>query len=266
MKISVVIPMYNSVETISAVIDSVVSQTYKNSFEVVVINDGSTDGCEKIVEKIIEENQSNRIVRLINKPNGGVSSARNVGIKAAQGNWIALLDSDDIWLPEKLDKQVMVIQRNPEIRFLGTNRNEEVYPYFGKKSQHVYTVSAKEMLIKWWPSTPTVLFHKSVFESTGGYDEQLKGAEDGDFWLRCANTYTIFVLNEYLVKTGFGKHSFGESGLSANILTMYKGELVALKGALKRKQINLFEYMVLYAWLSAKYIRRVLIVKRKKTS
>lgn len=260
MNISVVIPMYNSAATIAAVIDSVISQTYQEPLEIIVVNDGSTDGCEKIVEQLIENNQNNRTIRLIDKPNGGVSSARNMGIREASGDWIALLDSDDIWLPEKLEKQVAEIAKNQDILFIGTNRNNEVYPYFGKKAQRLYTLNAKEMLIKWWPSTPTVMFHKGVFEHVGGYDEQLMGVEDGDFWLRCANKYKIYVLNDFLVETGFGKRSFGESGLSSNILTMHKGEILALKGALKRKQVNILEYLGFYAWLTLKYIRRVIIV------
>lgn len=263
MNISVVIPMYNSADTIVAVIGSVISQTYQEALEVIVVNDGSTDGCEKVVEQLIERNQSNRTIRLINKANGGVSSARNMGIREAAGDWIALLDSDDIWSLEKLEKQVAEIAINSDILFIGTNRNNEVYPYFGKKAQRLYTVSAKEMLIKWWPSTPTVMFHRDVFEQAGGYDEQLMGLEDGDFWLRCASKYKIYVLNEFLVETGFGKRSFGESGLSANVLKMYQGEISALKGALKRKQVNILEYLGLHAWLTLKYIRRVIIVKKR---
>ena len=264
MKISTIIPMYNSKDTIKSAIESVLNQTYKEPIEIIVVNDGSKDGCEKIVEKMIINNQTNRVIKLINKPNGGVSSARNRGIKEASGDWIALLDSDDIWLLEKLQKQVDEINKNSNIKFIGTNRNNEIYPFFNKNKNQLYTINTKEMLLKWWPSTPTVMFEKNVFFEVGGYDEKLKGAEDGDFWLRCAEKYNIYVLNEFLVNTGHGKKSFGESGLSANMPKMYEGEILALKGAKKRKQINLFEYFGFYLWLTMKYYRRILIVKSSK--
>src|SRR5574344_344305 len=102
MKVSVIIPMYNSKDTIKSAIESVLNQRYKESIEIIVVNDGSKDGCEKIVEKMIINNQTNRTIKLINKPNCGVSSARNRGIKEANGEYIAFLDSDDMWHPQKL--------------------------------------------------------------------------------------------------------------------------------------------------------------------
>ncbi len=264
MKISTIIPLYNAKDTIKSTIESVLNQTYTGPIEIIVVNDGSTDGCEKIVEDMIETNKTNKIIKLINKKNGGVSSARNRGIKEATGEWIALLDSDDIWLPEKLEKQFKEIEKNPDIQFIGTNRNNESYPFFGKKKHHLYTLNAKEIILKWWPSTPTVMFKRNIFFEVGGYDESLKGAEDGDFWLRCANKYQIYVLSEFLVETGHGKRSFGQSGLSANMPKMYQGEILALKGTKKRKQINWFEYVVFYLWLTFKYYRRLLIVRMSK--
>lgn len=264
MKISTVVPLYNAKDTIKSTIESVLNQTYTGPIEIIVVNDGSTDGCEKVVEELIATNKTNRTIRLINKENGGVSSARNRGIKEASGEWIALLDSDDIWLPEKIEKQIKAIKANPVIKFIGTNRNNESYPFLKKNKKDLYKLSAKEMLVKWWPSTPTVMFKKDIFTQTGGYDEKLKGAEDGDFWLRCTTQCDIYVLNDFLVNTGHGKRSYGESGLSSNMPKMYQGEILALKGAKQRKQINKIEYYLFYLWLTLKYYKRILIVKVKK--
>jgi len=264
MEISTIIPLYNAKETIKSTIESVLNQTYPKPIEIIVVNDGSTDGCEKIVQEMILNNQTNRVLKLINKPNGGVSSARNRGINEASGEWIALLDSDDIWLPIKLQKQIDAIDKNPEIEFLGTNRNNEVYPFFSKSKQKIYTLNAKEILLKWWPSTPTVLVKKSTLLKIDLYDETKAHAEDGDLWLRLEQYCKIYVLNESLVLTGHGKRSFGESGLSANMSRMYEGEILTLKGAKKRKQINTFEYLGFYIWLTLKYYRRILIVKAQK--
>ncbi|MCT7464728.1 glycosyltransferase family 2 protein [Aliarcobacter cryaerophilus] len=264
MKISTIIPMYNSKDTIKSAIESVLNQTYKEPLEIIVVNDGSKDGCEKIVEEMILNNQRNRTIKLINKENGGVSSARNRGIKEASGEWIALLDSDDIWLPEKLQKQVDEINKNSNIKFIGTNRNGELYPFFKKSENPIYSLNAKEIIAKWYPHTSTAFINKEVLLKTNLYDETRTHAEDGDLWLRIAQYCDLYVLNEDLVYTGGGKRSFGESGLSANMPKMYEGEILALKGTRKRKQINLFEYLGFYLWLTLKYYRRILIVKSSK--
>lgn len=264
MKISTIIPLYNAEKTIVNTINSVLNQTYEDPIEIIVINDGSTDESEKLVLEIIMQNTTNRIIKLINKPNAGVSSARNRGIKEAIGEWIGLLDSDDIWLPTKLEKQMLEIEKNLDIEFIGTNRNDEYYPFFKKSEQNLYTLDAKEILLKWWPSTPTVLIKKEILLKTNLYDEERAHAEDGDLWLRIAQYCKIYVLNERLVLVGDGKRSFGESGLSANMPKMYQGEILALKGAKKRKQINALEYLGLYFWLTVKYYRRILIVKISK--
>lgn len=264
MKISTIIPMYNSSDTIVSAIESVLNQTYSEPLEIIVVNDGSTDGCEEIVQKIIDNNKTNRIIKLINKENGGVSTARNCGIKEATGEWIALLDSDDVWLPEKLEKQIEVIEKNPQIKFLGTNVNDEVYPFFGKAKLDLFTLNAMQIILKWYPSTPTILAKKSLFIKAGLFDESRRQGEDCDLWLRCLLFEPVYILNETLVHIGHGKKSFGEKGLSADLKKMHTGEKFIIKGALKRKQIGFFEYMAFYVWLFIKYLRRILIVKSEK--
>lgn len=264
MKISTIIPLYNAKDTIKSTIESVLNQTYTDPIEIIVVNDGSTDDCAKIVEELIETNKTNRTIRLINKENGGVSSARNRGIKEASGEWIALLDSDDIWLPEKIEKQINIINSNSSIKFIGTNRNGEIYPFFKKSKKKLYSLNAKEIIAKWYPHTSTALINKDLIATTGLYDEKRTHAEDGDFWLKISQYCDLYVLNEDLVYTGGGKRSFGESGLSANMPKMYQGELLALKGAKQREQINWIEYWLFYIWLTLKYYRRILIVRMSK--
>jgi len=261
LSVSVVIPMFNSSNTIYFSIESVLKQTYQGSIEIIIVNDGSTDGCEKTVEKLISENKSNRIIKLINKENGGVSTARNRGIKEASGEWIALLDSDDVWLPCKLEEQFRVIEKNPEISFLGTNVNNEVYPFFGKSKLLLFTLNAMQIILKWYPSTPTILAKKSLFLKAGLFDENRRQGEDCDLWLRCLMFEPIYILNKTLVYIGHGKKPFGEKGLSADLKKMYAGEEFIIKCALKRKQISLPFYFFAYLWLKLKFLRRLFIVK-----
>lgn len=260
--ISVIIPMYNSKDTIINSIKSVCTQSYEGSMEILVINDGSTDGSKDIVETYIKNNNIAFPIRLINKKNGGVSSARNLGIKESKGEWIALLDSDDIWLPEKISKQVAEIEKNKKIKFIGTKKDSDTYPFFKKNTQLFYHLTAKEVIMKWHPHTSTALINKKALINAGLYDETRSHAEDGDLWLRIAEHCALYVLNENLVYTGNGKRSFGDAGLSANMPKMYQGEVLALKSAKQRHQISLIEFCFFYAWISFKYLRRKIIVSK----
>lgn len=259
--ISVIIPLYNAKDTIAFTLDSALKQTIQENFEIIVVNDGSNDGSEKIIEKAILDNDTRIPIRLINKENGGVSTARNCGIKEATGEWIALLDSDDVWLPEKLEKQIEVIEKNPQIKFLGTNVNDEVYPFFGKAKLDLFTLNAMQIILKWYPSTPTILAKKSLFIKAGLFDESRRQGEDCDLWLRCLLFEPVYILNETLVHIGHGKKSFGEKGLSADLKKMHTGEKFIIKGAFKRKQINLPFYLFAHLWLKLKFLRRLLIIK-----
>ena len=260
MKISVVIPMYNAEKTILNVLDSVQNQTFL-PHEIVIVNDGSTDRSLQIVQKYKEENKKIPI-QLIDKKNGGVSSARNLGMKVAQGDWIALLDSDDVWLPHKLERQKQILNANPQIDFLGTSRNDEtIKSILWKKLGNLTKISPKNLMVKFVFVVPTVIFKKEIVETVGFFDENQKYAEEGNYFIRIATTNSCYFLNESLVITGGGKAHFGESGLSGNILEMEKGELKNLKYSYNVQIINTLEYVFLYAFSVLKYIRRCIIVK-----
>lgn len=259
MKYSIVIPMYNAGNTISDTVKSILEQTYIDPIEIVIVNDGSTDNSVEVVNELIVNNNTNRIIKLVNKPNGGVSSARNVGIKEASGEWISLLDSDDIWVPEKLTRQIEEIEKNPEIKFIGCNKDNERYKFNNKSESSLYSLNAKDLLLKWWPYPSTVMIHKDVFKLSGLYDESRTHAEEADLWLRISQYFDLFVLNENLVFTKIRKRNFGESGLSANLKKMQEGQVRALKDAKDRKQISFLEYIKFYVWLYAKYYRRIII-------
>ncbi|MEO7975780.1 glycosyltransferase family A protein [Flavobacterium sp.] len=263
MDVSVIIPMYNSENTIKNCIDSVLRQTYNGKVEIIVVNDGSKDNSKAIVEEIIQNN-SGFPIEFINKNNGGVSSARNMGMKLARGNWIALLDSDDEWLPTKLERQIQLLIENPTIDFLGTNRNGEYFDkILWKKLSLLTRISPKLLMVKFIFVVPTVIFKKKIISDVGYFDETQKYAEEGNYFIRIAQKYNCFLLNESLVITGDGKAHFGHSGLSGNLKEMEKGELKNLKDALNLKIINNFEYSCLVAFSILKYFRRIVIVKTR---
>ena len=131
IEISVVIPMFNSEKTIIDTICSIENQTDKNHIkEILIVNDGSTDKSKELVEKHSKESCLN--IKLIDKKNGGVSSARNMGMKSSSGNWIAFCDSDDRWLPKKLEIQLDII-KNYDIDFLSCNMNDKPLKILFKK-------------------------------------------------------------------------------------------------------------------------------------
>lgn len=260
MNISVVIPMYNSSKTILSTLNSVKTQTIL-PFEVLIIDDGSLDESATIVEDFISNNLTLNI-HLVKKVNGGVSTARNAGIKLAQGDWIALLDSDDEWLPNKLERQIQVLSENPNIDFLGTNRNGESFSaVLWNKLEHLTKISAKLLLFKNYFSPPTIIFKKQIFFELGGFDENQRYAEEGNYFIRIAQRYNCYLLDESLVITGGRKAHFGHSGLSGNLKQMELGELKNIKDSLNLNIINYFEYIFLIMFSLLKYVRRLLIVK-----
>ena len=245
MNISVVIPMYNSSKTILSTLNSVKTQTIL-PFEVLIIDDGSLDESATIVEDFISNNLTLNI-HLVKKVNGGVSTARNAGIKLAQGDWIALLDSDDEWLPNKLERQIQVLSENPNIDFLGTNRNGESFSaVLWNKLEHLTKISAKLLLFKNYFSPPTIIFKKQIFFELGGFDENQRYAEEGNYFIRIAQRYNCYLLDESLVITGGRKAHFGHSGLSGNLKQMELGELKNIKDSLNLNIINYFEYIFFF--------------------
>lgn len=196
MQISVVIPTYNRAGFLKQTIDSVLAQSYPAK-EIIVVDDGSTDETLSFLE-----NYGNQIRVISLRENRGVSYARNRGITAAKSEYIAFLDSDDHWFPEKLEKQVVFHQNNPRYKLSYT---DESWQYNGKKkkkkahhrkpSGDIFIPSLSRTLIG--PSS--VIIHQSVFEHVGVFDENLPVCEDYDLWLRITRYYPVGLVDEELI-------------------------------------------------------------------
>lgn len=260
--VSIVIPVYNASNTISTTLESVRNQTYKD-FEIIVVNDGSKDSSEHVINEYINTHKDLKI-KFVSQLNQGVSKARNAGMKMAKGDLIALLDSDDEWLPNKLERQIRILNETPSIDFLGTNRNGEHFQKFLNLKFEVLTrISAKNLLCKMFFITPTVIFRNNILNDVGFFDESQNYCEDANYFIRVAIKKECYLLNESLVITGGGKTHFEERGLSSNLWAMQKGEFVNLNYALKAKIINLFEYFLIFNYYLFKYMRRVLLIKKR---
>ena len=199
--ISVVIPTYNRRQTIGRSIDSILNQTLFPS-EIIVVDDGSTDGTSDYIQSNFPS------IRLLQQSNKGVSSARNMGIRSSNSDWVALLDSDDEWFPKKLEKQVMTLSQNLDIKFCHT---EEIWIRNGvrvnqmKKHQkyggHIFNKCLDMCRI----SPSSVLFDRSILYDVGYFDKDQKVCEDYDLWLRITAKYPVLYIDESLIKK-YGGH------------------------------------------------------------
>jgi len=185
MKISVVIAAYNASTTIERAVRSVLAQT-RPAEEIIVVDDGSTDGTADIARRFGSE------VRLIVQPNGGTSIARNRGIEVATGEWIAFLDADDEWLPEKLKLQDELFRAHPDLgwgygNFIHTNRKgtplNAVHPNHSSDAFEDYLHAYCRGFYAW---TGTLVVHKNVFDKVGLFEAGMKRAQDNDLWFRIA--------------------------------------------------------------------------------
>ena len=194
MNISVIIPTYNRYELLKRAIESVMKQTYKVK-EILVIDDGSTDETIQI-KKLFPS------VRYFYQKNSGVSTARNLGIKKASCEWIAFLDSDDVWNEKKLQEQCLIHEKYPELLMSYTDevwvRNNNIINIpkkFRKVGNDIFSENISYCNIA--PSS--VLMHRSIFQVVGMFDENFEVCEDYDLWLRISLNYKIMLLNQKLI-------------------------------------------------------------------
>lgn len=259
--ISVIIPMYNASNTIVDVLNSVKEQTLKCNYEVLVVNDGSKDNSKDIVEQYISENKDFNVI-LIDKPNGGVSTARNVGLSQSKGDLIAFLDSDDKWFPNKLEKQLNLLNEYPEIDLLGC-AFDGLY-LENEPNGKLLKIEINNLIFKNYFQPSTVIMKRKVFEEIGYFDESQKYAEEGNYFIRIANRFHCYFCNRKVINYGDGKSGFGASGLSANLKEMHRGFNKNLKFAYENQLITLRQYILARILESIKYIRRIVIVRMKR--
>ena len=195
--ISVIIPTYNCDKYICEALDSVLQQTYSN-YEIIVIDDGSTDTTRTIV------NNRYHSVRYYYLENNGVAAARNFGISMAQGELIAFLDADDIWLPEKLEKQAALFNKNDKLGMAFTENsffNEQgvTTNKANKRERLMHGDIVKNIFLNSYVVTSTVMVRKNVFDTVGSFEEGLTVAEDDNMWMRIGMKYCVELLDESML-------------------------------------------------------------------
>ena len=188
--VSIVIPTYNRAHLIIESLESVFAQTYTD-YEVIIVDDGSTDETENTLAEYVEKTPAAQgRIHFFKQKNAGPAIARNRGIFYAKGEYIAFLDSDDQWYPTKLEKQVKILDEDQEIGvvytdcYCGESRNDPNQTGFlanvNPPSGDIFDRMVKNNLF--W--TPSLLFRKEVFLTSGVFDPTLRVTEDYDLWLR----------------------------------------------------------------------------------
>jgi len=256
MHVSVIIPTYNRVQTLSRAIDSVLNQKSPVD-EIIVVDDGSTDDTANQISR----NYPN--VKLIQQPNLGVSAARNAGIKQACFEWIALLDSDDTWKPEKISAIQQAQQTQPEILLFHSNeiwiRNGvRVNPMKKHRKSGGWIFEHCLPLCVISPSATVV--HQSLLQSAAYFDETLPACEDYDLWLKICHQFPVGFLDRPLI-TKYGGH---DDQLSCQFWGMDRFRIRSLERLLEQQQLTRQQYFAAESMLTQKL--NILLSGAKKRS
>ena len=220
-QVSIIMPAYNVAPYLAAAIESVCCQTFRD-IELLVIDDGSTDQTREIAMAWASRDAR---VRVLYQPNGGISSARNHGLRVSSAPFIALLDSDDIWAPDYLQAQLDILHAHPEVDvvtgnayFLGSRLDGQLARPFPdtRPAPDLVTLIADEQSV-----FIMSVFRRRVYETIGGFDEALRTNEDYDYWLRAATAGFRFYRND----RPLGHYRRRDDSLSASELRMLRGIL-----------------------------------------
>ncbi|MEH7073451.1 glycosyltransferase family 2 protein [Neobacillus drentensis] len=257
-KISVVIPTFNREALVMDAINSLRNQTYKN-LEIIVVDDCSTDN----TQSRIENERDPRIVYVRHEYNQGGSQARNTGIHRATGEYIAFLDSDDQWLPTKLEKQMEVFKNNSNVGIVytgyknvsGTSVRSEVHPHL---SGNLLTELLKKNCIG---TTSTVVIKKNLLLEVGNFDPELPSCQDWDLYVRLAQITEFGVVKDAFVL--YNEHD--ESRITTNIKSVLAGHYVFYKKYSSLiNQLNKKDFHILHVNM-AKVMVRIGIVSQNRS-
>jgi glycosyltransferase involved in cell wall biosynthesis len=240
--VSAVIPAYNSETTVARALESALAQTYQ-TIEIVVVDDCSTDRTAEIVKSFADRGV--RLVRLSLQQ--GASGARNAGIEAATGDLVAFLDSDDEWLPVKIEKQVALIMGNGTLVFVScsskliSTEGEDLGDLYYGRRPVLGADCWKSLLARNTIATPSVLVWRSALLELGGFDRRFKICEDQDMWIRLALRGSVGYVDEHLVRVHSrpGSLSSKSAGHSAHVvLDVVDRHIAEQRARLSRVQIR----------------------------
>ncbi|KZZ83903.1 glycosyltransferase family 2 protein [Bacillus sp. SJS] len=226
--VSVIIPAYNRAKVLSFSLESVLKQTYKN-LEIIVVDDNSNDNTQEIVNTYIAKDK--RIKYLRHEQNKGGGAARNTGISHAKGFYIAFLDSDDAWYPEKIKLQIELMEKNQNIEILFTGSIETKYPSNKLIRKRIIknSIPLKKLYMEnYLGTTSSVMCKASLLKSINGFDPALKSAQDWDLYLKAVKQGNYYIIEKPLLN-----HTEPEDGdkyrISSNKPSVLSGLLIMVE-------------------------------------
>ncbi len=236
MNISIILPTFNRPNMTIRALNSIVKQTYRH-FELIVIDDGSFDNTYDRINDYLKT-QQNIKYKLIKKTNKGVSHARNIGLRLAQYDWVAFLDSDDEWLPSRLQTQVNYINKTPDCHWVYSDeqwvKDGVVIPVKPNSCKKYHGAVLKKAIDRCFIGCSTVLIRKSHIEDVGGFNENFPACEDYDLWLKLLSKYKVDYIDQKLV-TRFGGH---DDQLSRAFHSMNLWRLKSVANLLEKSHLN----------------------------
>ena len=257
--ISVIIPVYNAKNTIEICLLSVIKELRLNlcKWEIIIIDDGSSDNTLEIIYSFIKENSLESFIKVLSQSNQGAGAARTKGIIEAKGDYIAFNDSDDEWLEGKIQTQLEVFERNPEIVMVGGLHDQDRLSFLWKKAKYLNEISLYELLCKFYFTTPGVMFKKQILEKVRYFNPYQRNAEEGLFFYRMVYYGRCILVKKVFSKNIEGKKSWGQNGLSGQIHKQSKGELSNIKAIYSEGLIGFLVFILAYSFSLFKYLLRI---------
>jgi glycosyltransferase involved in cell wall biosynthesis len=255
MSVSVIVPAYNAAATLPGALASIAAQTFRD-FEIVVVDDGSTDGTAALLERDYPE------LRYIHQANGGPARARNAGIAAARGAWLAFLDADDAWAPCKLELQMQLVMAAPELVLVACDWAPELpggvaATAMGSAVPAATRLSAIDILVLNRFQTSTALVRAEAARALNGFDPDLDGIEDWDFWLRVATLGPVAKLDLPLVA-----YRDTPGSVSKDAPRVYGAMCEMLTRELPRSSLAPHRQQVVLAWHHLRFVVSFTLARR----
>ncbi|MBQ0002190.1 MAG: glycosyltransferase family 2 protein [Treponema sp.] len=282
--LSVVIPLYNSEKTLNESIGSVAAEIGKlysdeknvkqfslenTVSEIILCDDGSFDKtsilCDQLAEKINSEKKEIE-VKVMHLKNGGVASARNIGMKYSRGEVIAFNDSDDRWLCGTLVKRLTLL-KNENAELITANHeieSQRVKKLLPTSFPNLYIVKTENELFKNYYTVQNSIISRKIIDDGIFFKDGMRYAEEMYFFFQVLQKYKCLFLNEKMSESVLHKERFGQSGLSGNLKAMEKGELTSLSLTYKELKMPFAKYVTACVYSILKYFRRVLICSIRK--
>jgi glycosyltransferase involved in cell wall biosynthesis len=225
--VSIVTPAYNSAAYIAETVESVLRQTWP-AFELLIVDDGSTDDTLDVASAVAGDDAR---VKSFSSPHGGPAIARNIGLQHASGEFIALLDSDDVWDPRYLSEQVALLRKQPEISIVSANVVSRGGPLDGTPfwpiTSGTHELQTNEPIAQEDAVSVFAVFRRTVIERIGGFDPTYTGNEDYEFWLRAMNAGFRVLQNRAVL----GRYRRRPGSVSSDDVRMLNGIIAVLESA-----------------------------------